>query len=286
MTTARAFGRLFWQTRYPKLQSLAQRKCFNTAEEVCQYLGVPGASKLFSSVKKTMEIDDNVLDGFDEIQVKLMKEECILTDENDRKIGSASKKVCHLLKNINQGMLHRAFSVFLFNSKNELLLQQRSDSKITFPGHFTNTCCSHPLNFDKELDENEAIGVKRAAQRKLQHELGIQPRQLPLEEFNYLTRIHYKAGNVPEDGVWGEHEIDYILFMKRDVDVEPNYNEVKSFRYVSKEELRQIIDNADDEGMLLTPWFKLIVQSFLYKWWDHLDDLSEMTDHKTIHKML
>ena len=75
-------------------------------------------------------------------------------------------------------MLHRAFSVFLFNTRGELLLQQRSDAKITFPGHWTNTCCSHPLSVAGELEETEAMGVKRAAQRKLQHELGIMPPQV------------------------------------------------------------------------------------------------------------
>ena len=71
-------------------------------------------------------------------------------------------------------MLHRAFSVFLFNAKGELLLQQRSDEKITFPGMFTNTCCSHPLMKADELEIGDChIGVRRAAQRKLGHELGI-----------------------------------------------------------------------------------------------------------------
>jgi len=66
---------------------------------------------------------------YDAEQVRLMEEMCILLDENDKQIGAASKKVCHLMDNINQGMLHRAFSVFLFNSKNELLLQQRAEEK-------------------------------------------------------------------------------------------------------------------------------------------------------------
>ena len=63
------------------------------------------------------------------------------------------------MENINKGMLHRAFSVFLFNSRGELLLQQRADEKITFPGHFTNTCCSHPLFIASELEDEGAIGT-------------------------------------------------------------------------------------------------------------------------------
>ncbi|KAJ1672494.1 isopentenyl-diphosphate delta-isomerase idi1, partial [Spiromyces aspiralis] len=133
---------------------------------------------------------------YDQEQVKFMEETCILLDGNDKPIGQASKKTCHLMSNINKGMLHRAFSVFLFNSENKLLLQQRASEKITFPECFTNTCCSHPLSIGAEM-------VEEAAQRKLQQELGISPEQVPLEEFVYLTRIHYKA---PSDGLWGEHE--------------------------------------------------------------------------------
>lgn len=225
------------------------------------------------------------LAGLDETQVKLMEEECILVDENDKNIGSASKKVCHLLENIDKGMLHRAFSVFLFNSKGELLLQQRAVEKITFPDHFTNTCCSHPLNFPAELEESDALGVRKAAQRKLKHELGIQPEQVPLEDFSYLTRIMYRADNVPSDGRWGEHEIDYILFIKGDVNVKANSNEVKSYRYVSQQELRDIVESSDSQGLLLTPWFKLIVKHFLFPWWDKLDNVQSLADTDTIHRM-
>ncbi|KAK2150225.1 hypothetical protein NP493_2836g00002 [Ridgeia piscesae] len=77
---------------------------------------------------------DGLTAGLDETQIKLLEEECILIDNDDNNIGSASKKTCHLLENINKGMLHRAFSVFLFNPEGELLLQQRSDAKITYPG--------------------------------------------------------------------------------------------------------------------------------------------------------
>lgn len=113
------------------------------------------------------------LSNLDATQVSLLKEECILVDENDRVIGSESKKNCHLNSNIRAGMLHRAFSVFLFNTKGELLLQQRATAKITFPECFTNTCCSHPLYHPSELEEEGNVGVRRAAQRKLKHELGI-----------------------------------------------------------------------------------------------------------------
>ncbi|BFZ01189.1 hypothetical protein BsWGS_04228 [Bradybaena similaris] len=228
----------------------------------------------------------DVLFGVDEIQAKLMQEECIIIDRNDKIIGSASKKECHLLENINKGMLHRAFSVFLFNTKGELLLQQRAAEKITFPNHFTNTCCSHPLSFPDELDETGAIGVKRAAQRKLKQELGIEPEQVPLPDFHYLTRILYRAENIPKDNKWGEYEIDYILFIKRDVNVIANPNEVKSYRYVTQSELKEIVDTADSRGILLTPWFKLIIQNFLYQWWSRLDQIESQADRDTIHRLV
>lgn len=112
----------------------------------------------------------------------------------------------HLMKNIDRGLLHRAFSVFLFDSKNRLLLQQRATEKITFPDMWTNTCCSHPLAVPGETGatlDTAVQGVRRAAQRKLDQELGIKAAQVPLDKFQFLTRIHYKA---PSDGKWGEHE--------------------------------------------------------------------------------
>ncbi|KAJ1852771.1 isopentenyl-diphosphate delta-isomerase idi1 [Coemansia sp. RSA 1822] len=223
------------------------------------------------------------LSQYDDEQVRLMGEQCILLDEDDKAIGAASKKHCHLMTSINSGTLHRAFSVFLFNSRNELLLQQRADEKITFPACYTNTCCSHPLACASELDERGQIGVRRAAQRKLEHELGIKPEQVPLDAFTYLTRIHYVAAS---DGVWGEHEIDYILFIKADVDLAPNPNEVQSIKYVSMDELKQMIATADETGTKLTPWFKLIDENFLYKWWAQLDSLDGAVDHETIHRLL
>uniref|UniRef100_A0A1A8HDN3 isopentenyl-diphosphate Delta-isomerase n=1 Tax=Nothobranchius korthausae TaxID=1143690 RepID=A0A1A8HDN3_9TELE len=221
-------------------------------------------------------------DHLDEKQVQLLSEMCILIDESDRRIGADTKKNCHLNCNINKGLLHRAFSVFIFNSEEKLLLQQRSDAKITFPGCFTNTCCSHPLHTDSELEETDALGVRRAAQRRLKAELGIPLEQVPPEEMTYLTRIHYKAQS---DGVWGEHEIDYILFMQKDVELSPDPNEIKSHCYVSKEELKVMLEKASRQELEITPWFSLIAHTFLFKWWDNLHDLKQFMDHSSIHRM-
>lgn len=232
------------------------------------------------------EVGDVELAGYDEEQIRLMDEVCIVLDENDQPIGSASKKTCHLMTNINQGLLHRAFSVFLFDQNNNLLLQQRATEKITFPDMWTNTCCSHPLGIPGETGdtlESSIMGVKRAAQRKLEHELGIKPEMVPIEEFQFLTRIHYLA---PSDGKWGEHEIDYILFIKpsKEVVLEPNLNEVRDSKYVSQEELKKMFE---DNSLKFTPWFKLICQSMLFEWWSNIDtNLSKYLNEKEIRRML
>lgn len=112
------------------------------------------------------------------------------------------------MENINKGLLHRAFSAFVFRpSDGKLLMQQRASEKITFPDMWTNTCCSHPLDdFEEEKVEELQYGVKVAASRKLEHELGIPRTQTPIDQFQYLTRIHYLA---PSQGLWGEHEGEY-----------------------------------------------------------------------------
>lgn len=118
------------------------------------------------------------------------------------------------MENINKGLLHRAFSAFVFRpSDGKLLLQQRASEKITFPDMWTNTCCSHPLDdFEKEKIEKDQLGVRVAASRKLEHELGIPTSQTPVDEFQYLTRIHYLA---PSNGLWGEHEGASASFLLR-----------------------------------------------------------------------
>ncbi|RYO84118.1 hypothetical protein DL766_008121 [Monosporascus sp. MC13-8B] len=220
------------------------------------------------------------LEGHDEEQIRLMDEVCIVLDNDDNPIGTASKKLCHLMTNIDKGLLHRAFSVFLFDDQNRLLLQQRASEKITFPDMWTNTCCSHPLSIPSETGSklpDSIEGAKRAAQRKLDHELGIKTEQVPIEKFHFLTRIHYKA---PSDGKWGEHEIDYILFIKANVDLHPNLNEVRDTKYVSAEELKALFK---DPQLKFTPWFKLICESMLFEWWENLDSgLEKYTNEQEI----
>ncbi|KAG9002726.1 isopentenyl-diphosphate delta-isomerase idi1 [Tulasnella sp. JGI-2019a] len=204
----------------------------------------------FTSSSRTMAQPANPLSSmasidlseYDPEQSRLMSERCIVVTPDDVPIGALDKKTCHLMENINKGLLHRAFSVFVFRPDDgKLLLQQRATEKITFPDMWTNTCCSHPLDdFEEEKVEKDARGVKVAATRKLEHELGIPPKQAPPENFQYLTRIHYLA---PSDGLWGEHEVDYILFLTAHVDVTPNPNEIRDHRWVDKKELQAMFDN-------------------------------------------
>ncbi|KAG9445607.1 hypothetical protein H6P81_011735 [Aristolochia fimbriata] len=232
--------------------------------------------------KDPKDLQQEIADGDVEVP-----SECILVDEQDRVVGHDSKYNCHLMEKIeSENLLHRAFSVFLFNTKYELLLQQRSATKVTFPLVWTNTCCSHPLYRESELIEENCLGVRNAAQRKLLDELGIPPEELPVDQFYPLGRMLYKA---PSDGKWGEHEVDYLLFIVRDVTVNPNPDEVADVKYVDGEQLKELLRKADagEDSIKLSPWFRLVVDNFLLKWWKHLEEgtLEEVADMKTIHRL-
>jgi len=210
-----------------------------------------------------------VAQALDPVQEASMKEECILVDEKDRVLGSASKKDCHRVGSDGSLLLHRAFSVFLFNSKNELLVQKRSSSKITFPDHYTNACCSHPLfSIDAERNETDAVGIKLAAKRRLNHELGIPFPEVSINDFTYLTRIIYKSLG---DGLWGEYEVDYILFLQKDVTIDPNPDEVSEVSFVARDDLDDFLQSLKAP---VTPWFRLIVENRLRLWWDNLQRLN------------
>ena len=130
-------------------------------------------------------------------------------------------------------------------------------------------------------------GVKRAAIRKLLHELGIRPEAVPIQKFQFLTRLHYCASDTDGGGEWGEHEIDYILFIKADVELEPNAEEVMDTKYVSAEELKEMMDEGS--GLKWSPWFRIIAENFLTTtWWKDVDGAlaGKYADYDTIHKIL
>ena len=227
----------------------------------------------------------------------MKKDQCILLDQDDKMIGHASKVETHQFnEKTPRGLLHRAFSVFLFDSTGRLLLQQRASTKITFPNVWTNTCCSHPLygyepsevDEEKEVARGNVSGAINAAIRKLEHELGIPRGTIPPSRFKYLTRLHYWAADVVTHGKkspWGEHEIDYILFVQADVPLKPHPDEVDAVKYVTLTELREQMNPAS--GLLWSPWFRIIAEQFLPYWWKDLNatlTTNEWVDWNTIHR--
>lgn len=115
-------------------------------------------------------------------------------------------------------------------------------------------------------------GVKHAAIRKLEHELGIPASSLKVSQFKFLTRLHYWAADVVTHGPkseWGEHEIDYILFIKADVSCKPDPDEVKDIKYVTLDGLQKMMKPSS--GLLWSPWFRIIAEKFLVHWWSDLD---------------
>ncbi|KAI9917668.1 hypothetical protein PsorP6_012401 [Peronosclerospora sorghi] len=203
---------------------------------------------------------DELTAGADADQLEFMKEQVVQVDELDNVIGPISKKDAH----IHDGVLHRAFSVFVFNSKNELLIQKRSSQKITFPGFWANTCCSHPLFIEGELEDG--VGVKRAAIRKLEHELGISTSTFSIDDLYYVSTVMYKAAS---DANWTEYEMDHILFARGDVSLSHiNENEVEQVEFISRENLAPLLSEATRK---LSPWFHLIGSNLLPHWWDNLE---------------
>ena len=205
-------------------------------------------------------------DAYDSSQTGMMDEECILIDDDDNPLGPGSKVLCHL----GEGRLHRAFSVLLFDSEGRLLIQKRAGSKITFPGVWANTCCSHPLYTPEELEDG--VGVKRAAIRKLGQELGISSEHVSVDDFQLISRLHYQAR---ADERWVEHEIDHVLVLRADVDIEVNPNEIEEIRWVTADELADMIAGTPDNDTLIAPWFIEIADRFLPYCWDDQDDLAD-----------
>lgn len=130
------------------------------------------------------------------------------------------------------------------------------------------------------MEERDALGVRRAAIRRLAYELGIPSWQVLPSDFTYLTRIHYHAAN----GYWGEHEIDYVLFLKKDnVTLDPNPDEISDLRWISRSNISQFVQNLKSP---LTPWFELILKHKLPYWWENLHALDKMQDHDNIQRFV
>ena len=221
------------------------------------------------------------LDSADALQAEFMAEAVIHVAEDDSVIGPMSKLEAHR----GSGAYHRAFSMLLFNSKGEMLLQQRSGDKVTFPNVWANACCSHPLHSDEELEESNALGVKRAAVRKLEQELGIDPSTVSTESMTFMTKTRYSARMNQE---WIERELDHILVMCADVDLTPNPNEVSNIKWVSYEELEAMLLEMREADEAIAPWFRCIAARIMTEeWWANFNNptaMKELSD-EFIHDM-
>ena len=161
-----------------------------------------------------------------------LSDELILVDARNRVEGHASRARCHA----GQGLRHRAFSVFLFNARGEVLLQRRSRSKRLWPAYWSNSCCSHPRRGES---------VTSAARRRLHEELGIRTGVKLVFRFEY--QASYRA-------VGSEHEVCAVLLARSDAEVRPNAEEVAEWRYVAPEELDRRLLRAPGAH---TPWMRL-----------------------------
>jgi len=166
-----------------------------------------------------------------------MIDDCvILVDRNDKKMGIMPKMEAH-----KKGALHRAFSVFIFNNNNELMLQKRNKNKYHSPSLWTNTCCSH------QRDEESNTG---AGKRRLLEEMGF------CVELNVIGSFIY---NIQFDNGLIEHELDYILVGKYNGNVKINTDEVDDWKWLS---LDNIKDDIKVRPNNYTEWFKIIIENY------------------------
>ena len=229
-----------------------------------------------------LAIDDvAALQQEDAAQASLMAEAVIAVTEDDTVIGPMSKLEAHQ----GAGHYHRAFSVLLFNTKGEMLLQQRSSDKVTFPNVWANACCSHPLHSPEELELENAMGVKRAAVRKLEQELGIDPAQVSTDDMVYMTKMRYSARMNEE---WIERELDHIIVMCADVEINPNPNEVANTLWVDHDKMEAMLLEERAADQAIAPWFRCIAARIMKpSWWSAFNDKDALVDlsDERIHDM-
>lgn len=164
--------------------------------------------------------------------VSFDSEELILVDADDHAIGHENKALCH----DGHGILHRAFSLFVFNGQGELLLQQRAADKRLWPGYWANSCCSHP-----RLGES----VEQASGRRLREELGIGC------DMSFVYKFIYQADY---QDLGAEHELCHVYVGQSDDPVRPNRTEVGDWRFVAPEALDQ---ELADHPERFTPWLQM-----------------------------
>lgn len=166
----------------------------------------------------------------------MAEEKVILVNEKDEQIGTMEKIEAH-----EKALLHRAFSVFVFNGKKELMIQQRALSKYHSPGLWTNTCCSHQRVGETNIE---------AGKRRLQEEMGF------TTELKDTISFIYKA---PFDNGLTEHEFDHILVGNFEGAPDLNPDEVAAWKWMSLEDIeKDMVENPD----IYTEWFKIIFEKY------------------------
>lgn len=159
-------------------------------------------------------------------------EELILVDRHDTETGHLPKGACH----DGDGILHRAFSVFLFNPAGELLLQQRAASKRLWPGFWSNSCCSHPRR-------GETMAV--ATRRRLRDELNIDA------SLEFVYKFQYQAAY---RDLGAEHELCHVFLGNVSGEPRPNAQEIEAIRFAGVAQLDALLDDAAER---FTPWFRM-----------------------------
>lgn len=159
-------------------------------------------------------------------------ESLILVDEKDREIGFRSKAECHQ----GEGLLHRAFSVFLFNADGQLLLQQRSAQKPLWPLYWSNSCCSHP---------RESESVEDAGRRRVREELHLECKPWFLYKFQYQAAF---------GELGSEHELCHVFAGLVDGDIKAHPDEIADWCFIDPDDLTREIAADPDR---FTPWLKL-----------------------------
>lgn len=166
-----------------------------------------------------------------------MQEHVILVDSLGREIGTEEKLKAH-----REGKLHRAFSIFIFNTPGELLLQKRSEKKYHSSGLWTNTCCSHPRRGESDYC---------AARRRLNEEMGFDCELTELFSFIYQADL---------DNNLVEHELDHVFVGRYDGQLMPNPDEVDDWKWMDIEKLKQDVEENPEH---YTYWFKLVLDRVL-----------------------
>lgn len=171
-----------------------------------------------------------------------MEEKIIVVDEKDNLLREEEKARCHE----GDGILHRAFSAFVFNDKNELLIQKRSKFKVLWPLHWSNSCCSHP---------KKGESYEKAAERRLKEELGIGCRMKMLFKFQYSAR--YKD-------IGSENELCAVLAGKcNDVKINADPKEIAEFKFIGIKEIEKDIERNPGD---YTPWFRMELKRVVESW--------------------